>query len=118
MSRLSVFWPEDSGSRSAAILDEPRILPFRKPVLRFQKPDYKHQQMPDVISRARVIYDNRQCRECLSPVVELVQLDDAMVNRQGLNIPGTATLVGFHCLSCDHEWRIEDEAGFFNRRSY
>jgi len=60
----------------------------------------------DVISRARVLFENRRCRHCGYPVVQPVELDDALVNSSGLEIPGTATLIGFECQSCEAMWSV------------
>jgi hypothetical protein len=100
MSRLSVYWPEECGSTSTAVADAPLILPFRGRTARQSTPTL------DVISRARVMFENRQCHHCGYPVVEPLELDDAQVNRSGLEIPGSATLVGFSCCSCGIEWYI------------
>ncbi len=98
MSRLSVFWPEECGSAATVVADEPQILPFPK------RSVTRSSFRLDVISRARLLFENRKCRHCNYPVVESIELDDAEVNRQGLEIPGTATIVGFRCQSCDAEW--------------
>jgi len=109
MSRLSVYWPDESCSTTTAVavIDEPRIIPF--PGLSSRTRGGTSEATPaapmlDVISRARLLFANRQCRACGYPVVEPLDLDDAQVNRQGLEIPGTATIIGFRCHSCDCEW--------------
>lgn len=104
MSRLSVFWPDEAFSGSATA-DNPMILPFPKRRFATEGKSTPHQKM-DVVTRARVLYENRQCRECGYPVVEPIELSDSMVNLSGLAIPGTATLVGFHCCGCDAEWHL------------
>ncbi|HUG18776.1 MAG TPA: hypothetical protein VMM56_07340 [Planctomycetaceae bacterium] len=60
--------------------------------------------MIDVLIRAQTIRDNRQCIDCGHPIVELLELNDGTFNRNGMPIPGTATLVGFRCASCNAEW--------------
>lgn len=104
MSRLSVYWPDEYGSTATAVTDEPRILPFPTPLPQANRSMRKEAVRLDVISRARLLFANRQCRHCNYPVVEPLDLDDAQVNRQGLEIPGTSTIVGFRCHSCDAEW--------------
>lgn len=104
MSRLSVYWPDEYGSTSTALADEPRIIPFPGVQGRSSRSAREETPKLDAISRARLLFANRQCRHCNYPVVELLELDDAEVNRQGLEIPGTSTIVGFRCHSCDAEW--------------
>jgi len=106
MSRLSVYWPEEvfsiSNDFDDHLIDERRILPFPVTVAVPQLPP----QPMDVITRARLLFSNRKCRGCSYPVVEPIELADAVTNRSGLAIPGTATLIGFRCCGCDAEWAI------------
>ncbi len=99
MSHLRVFEP-------AADLETPEIIPFRPTTLRFvpADDDYRRTTSLDVLQRSRTIHENRQCPTCHHPVVEPLELRDGAVNRNGMPIPGTATLVGFRCQRCDHEW--------------
>lgn len=101
MSRLSVYWPDELSSSDHG-LDEPQILLF--PGVR--REPAKASGPLDVITRARLLFSNRSCQECGYPVVQPVELSDSLVNRNGLAIPGTATLTGFRCCGCDHEWSI------------
>lgn len=104
MSRLSVFWPDEVCSDTAIVPNEPRIIPFPSRASRSQpEPNESHPKL-DAISRARLLFSNRLCRHCHNPLVEPLHLNDALVNRQGLEIPGTATIIGFRCRSCDAEW--------------
>jgi hypothetical protein len=57
-----------------------------------------------VLERARNLRRNGRCPHCDHPIVEPIELDDAILNRNRMPIPGTATLVGFHCHGCHHEW--------------
>lgn len=95
MSHLRVFDPHAS-----TLLDEPEVVPFRPGSDRFSRRSTGF----DVLQRSRVIHENRQCPSCHHPVVEPLELRDADINRNGMPIPGTATLVGFHCTRCDYEW--------------
>src|ERR1700749_4198559 len=101
MSRLSVFWPEEMNSVSAAP-DERMILPFPK------SRSFRSAEAPpmDVLTRARLIFANRKCQDCDYPVVEPIELPDSAVNLSGLAIPGTAPLVGFRCCGCHNEWSV------------
>lgn len=101
MSRLRLFWPSepDCDEHHHAREEEPLILSFSRLADRFGN------GMPsDLVSRARLLYSNRQCRFCGSPVVQPLTLDDVTLNRNRLPIPGTGTLVGFHCDRCRAQW--------------
>lgn len=101
MSEYRIVWPddvlEDDGSLEASL--EPVILQFRvTPALR--------PAPMNVITRARLLFENRSCRSCGYPVVVPIELDDAQLNRNGQEIPGTASLVGFRCEGCRAEWSV------------
>ncbi len=117
MSRLSVYWPDECEAVSTAVMDEPRLLQFPRARRGLSVENRSVEDQPtahpvayekaprlDVIARARLLFSNRLCRQCRSPVVKPLQLDDAQVNRQGLEIPGSATIIGFRCHSCDAQW--------------
>jgi len=101
MSRLSVYWPDECHTNPKAGNDRAVILRF--PTAAAAAPVA---QPLDIISRARLIFENRRCCQCGYPVVKPVELDDALTNSSGLEIPGSATLVGFECTSCDASWSI------------
>lgn len=76
---------------------------FRQP--RNRLPRSRTLPMTDVVSRARVMYQNQSCPFCQHVTVEPIELGDAMISRRNHRpIPGTATVVGFHCHSCGSEW--------------
>lgn len=112
MSRLSVYWPDECEAVTTAVLDEPRLLQFPRSRRRSSAESHSVPDRTlcakaprlDVIARARLLFSNRQCCRCRSHAVEPLQLDDARVNQQGLEIPGTATITGFRCHSCNTEW--------------
>ncbi|WP_373652007.1 hypothetical protein [Schlesneria sp. DSM 10557] len=101
MSRLSVYWPEEA-NLSDHSADEPRIIPFR----RSSQTAESDPRTLDVVTRARLLFSNRRCQDCSYPVVEPIELADSVKNRNGLAIPGTATLVGFRCCGCKSEWSV------------
>lgn len=108
MSRLSVYWPDELDSQ-VATMDDHMILPFPQTQSLSASIRTSLSMQPskmDVITRARVLFNNRQCQECGYPVVEPVELPDSAVNQSGLSIPGTATLVGFRCKGCSCEWSV------------
>jgi hypothetical protein len=98
MSRLSVYWPDETERANPQAA--------RRAVLPFPSRTDKRTASLNVIERARVLFNNRRCRHCAYPVVEPLELDDALTNSSGLEIPGSATLVGFRCQSCDCEWYL------------
>jgi len=57
-----------------------------------------------VVARARLEHHNRSCPKCRRVAVRLMELDDALLDRRGLEIHGTATIIGFYCTACRHEW--------------
>ena len=57
--------------------------------------------------RARLIRSNAACPECSKLDVEPLELQDAVISpKSRLPIPGTATIVGFHCNDCGTEWPV------------
>lgn len=56
------------------------------------------------LARARLEHQNRCCPNCRRVTVHPVELDDGLLNRWGMTIPASATVVGFWCRSCGHEW--------------
>lgn len=107
MSRLKLYWPEEVSRstlprytkvESIAAATETPVVPFRHYTVETSR------QSIDPLSRAQLIHANQQCPHCQHPVVEPVELQDALLNRNRMPIPGTATLVGFHCDRCHAEW--------------
>lgn len=61
----------------------------------------------NLIGRAKALYANQSCPRCQHATVEPIELGDAIISpRHHRPIPGTATLVGFHCHSCSYEWPV------------
>ncbi|MBW3539351.1 MAG: hypothetical protein KY476_03705 [Planctomycetes bacterium] len=65
---------------------------------------FERRQGVDPVLRARLLHDNRLCPTCHHPVVEPLELNDGLMSRNRRPVPGTGTLVGFHCRGCDREW--------------
>lgn len=78
--------------------DEPVLLNFEEWFERL-RPDPE-----SPLRRARRIHANCQCPECRSALVFPLVLNDGRHDRAGEEIPGTSTLVGFHCEICSAEW--------------
>lgn len=92
---------EDPGSSAA--VEAPHILPFANAARtvifsgRFQAP----------VDRAHLISRNRVCPECGHQDIEPLELDNALISpRNRLPVPGTASIVGFHCNDCGSEWPV------------
>lgn len=59
------------------------------------------------VDRARVLSDNSECPECQKHDIEPLELQDAIISpKSRMAIPGTATIVGFHCNDCQTEWPV------------
>lgn len=99
MSQIRLFQPRyiDNGSSET----EPVILSFPE-----QEIVPTRSIFSNAVKRAEVIYNNRFCQSCNHPEVEPLELDNGINNRNGVPIPGTSTLVGFHCLGCHTEWPV------------
>ena len=46
------------------------------------------------------------CPACEDRKVQTVTLNDAERDADGRPVEGTATVVGHHCVSCEHEWPV------------
>jgi hypothetical protein len=59
------------------------------------------------LERARILHHNSECPDCGRPNVQPLELNDALISpRSRLPVPGTATLIGFHCEDCGCEWPV------------
>lgn len=111
MSEIRLFAPDDAmwcDEGTVAVLDG-RFQPDEpRHVLTFQKPErhVRSTSTMELLARTRTLHQNRRCRQCDRPAVVPLHRDDAVLNRSRLPIPGTATLVGFRCDHCSHEWRV------------
>jgi hypothetical protein len=93
MSRLRLFDPSLDDEHS------PATIPFRP---RF--PERPQPASQTAVRRARLWNSNQVCPCCRRATVEPVELEDGLLNAKAEPIPGTATIVGFGCNSCGHEW--------------
>lgn len=120
MSTWRVVWPGEE--------DEPAIIPFPRlrqgvscgvpPLGRSGRVVVAEPPAPpqeelcsstggmSVVERARLLFANRRCFACGYPVVLPIERDDAVLNKCGQPIPGTATLEGFRCEGCHAEWSV------------
>ncbi|MEZ6061436.1 MAG: hypothetical protein R3C19_13915 [Planctomycetaceae bacterium] len=104
MNRLRLFNPSAREPDVENASDEPSdILPFRPR----SRTTVVSGRMFAPVDRARIIHDNGQCPECSHTDVEPLELEDALISpKSRLPIPGTATIVGFHCHHCGTEWPV------------
>ncbi|MFQ5730723.1 MAG: hypothetical protein ACE5KM_02090 [Planctomycetaceae bacterium] len=99
MSRLKLFRGDRSASAPAVSGEHaPGVLSYETHFQHWR--DYRN----NAVARARTLRNNDECPECHRRLVKPLELANAVMSRNNLPIPGTATLVGFHCLKCDWEW--------------
>ena len=60
----------------------------------------------DSLTRAKALHANRTCKSCGAGGVEPVLLADTVRDAAGEVVPGSGTLVGFHCGRCEAEWPV------------
>jgi len=82
--------------------EERWILPFRN-----EQTTIISGRITPPAERATIIRENSSCPECSSCAIEPLELRDAMISpRNRQPVPGTATIVGFHCEQCGTEWPV------------
>ncbi len=106
MTDLRIFQPDEETSQSEPSPHEPReILPFDRN-LNIISGRVSPRRLK-ALNRARVLFENQTCPFCKKCTVEPLELDDAILSRKNHRaIPGTASIVGFHCNSCESEWPV------------
>lgn len=83
--------------------DQPHILPFADR----SRTTIISGRLTGPADRARLLRQNSICPECSQTDVEPIELRDAVISpKSRLPIPGTATIVGFHCNCCENEWPV------------
>lgn len=107
MTRLRVYRGPQTRTRLSLITcdDRPDVIPFAA----FVSAGRNRRTAPAPISRAKALHENRCCRSCGHSTVDPVTLNDGLRDGSGQYIPGTATLVGFHCDRCQAEWPVYGE---------
>ena len=58
------------------------------------------------LSRAKALHANRTCKCCGAGGVAPVLLADTVRDAAGDIVPGSGTLVGFHCGRCEAQWPV------------
>jgi len=105
--RLRIFSPSQSTAQVTEAelpeTDRPQILPFRSR----DTPTVISGRMTPPAVRARLIRENSECPECTFGDVQPLELEDSLISsRNHMPIPGTSTIVGFHCNHCGTEWPV------------
>jgi len=101
-NRLRIFSPDDSPQASETS-DRPHVISFE----RARRAVVVSRRLSAATERARLIHHNSSCPECHRSAVEPLELNDGLTARGNrLIVPGTATLVGFHCNNCGYEWPV------------
>tara|TARA_R110002072_G_scaffold146075_2_gene292821 strand:- start:793 stop:1146 length:354 start_codon:yes stop_codon:yes gene_type:complete len=112
MSDLKVYWPENDSAVADALptemvetcngRKEPEIYSFAEWVEKLRQPEPQRLAL-----RAQRLNAHQTCPDCsrAGGVLPLM-LNDGRMDGSGRLVPGSATLVGFHCETCSHEWPV------------
>ena len=106
--KLRIFSPSESTTTRAVEnrlpeTDRPHILPFQSR----DKPTVISGRFTAPAVRARLIRENSVCPECTFGDVQPLELEDSVISsRNHMPVPGTSTIVGFHCNNCGTEWPV------------
>ena len=104
---LRLFEPADSSPESVPLTQTPDVFEDIIPIERARRSVILSGRFMPAVDRAKLIHRNSECPECHKHDIEPLELDDAMVStRSRLPIPGTATIIGFHCNDCGTEWPV------------
>jgi hypothetical protein len=110
MSGLKIYWPESEPAATAtesndadirAASNEPAIYSFAEWVNKLRSPESNRSAL-----RAQRLNSNQTCPDCTRAGVLPLVLNDGRIDGSGRLVPGSATLVGFRCDSCSHEWAV------------
>lgn len=95
---------EDAQVETKVELTEDRhVIPFRS----HRRATIISGRITPAVDRAKILHDNAACPECSRHDIEPLELQDAAISpKSRLPIPGTATIVGFHCNDCGTEWPV------------
>lgn len=92
---LSIYAPDTESSSEAGAATLP--LPAR----------YARDSAIRVLQRSQTIAQNRRCPNCRSNSVNTIELNNGVKDCWRYTVPGTASLVGFHCDQCATEWPVD-----------
>ncbi len=104
---LRLFQPSDSESESLPLPQASDVFEDIIPIDRARRSVVLSGRFMPAVDRAKLIHRNSECPECHKHDIEPLELDDALMSsRTRLPIPGTATIIGFHCNDCGSEWPV------------
>jgi len=95
---LSLYAPGDAGWQSDSD-DAPVILSFPHRATRAGGNSQR-----DLLTRARLIHENRCCPICSRAAVVPVNAEPILMSRNQMPVPGSGAIVGFACDCCGHQW--------------
>lgn len=105
MSDLKIFRPAEDEAGESPDPANSEILPFDRPP-RIISGRISPRRLRS-LNRARILFENQKCAFCGKATVEPLELDDAIISgKNNRAIPGTASIVGFHCHTCEKEWPV------------
>ncbi|MGQ0637644.1 MAG: hypothetical protein ACT4QC_23805 [Planctomycetaceae bacterium] len=112
MSCLKLHWPHPLSlypPTDADRSDEPGNGEEAPVILRFPRSAtrYNAASRASLLSRARLIHQNRCCPICGRASVVPVDSQPALMTRNQMPIPGMGVLVGFECDACGHAWAAD-----------
>jgi predicted RNA-binding Zn-ribbon protein involved in translation (DUF1610 family) len=100
---LRLFSPTDEKTEAASDDTFEDIIPFE----RARRSIVFSARMVPPVARARLIHQNSECPDCGRHNIEPLELADSVISpRNRMPVPGTATIVGFHCNDCGIEWPV------------
>ena len=104
---LRLFQPADSEQESVPMTQTSDVFEDIIPIERARRSVVLSGRFMPAADRAKLIHRNSECPECHKHDIEPLELDDALMSsRSRLPIPGTATIIGFHCNDCGCEWPV------------
>jgi predicted RNA-binding Zn-ribbon protein involved in translation (DUF1610 family) len=100
---LRLFSPTDEISEASSSDTFEDIIPFE----RASRSMIFSARVMAPADRARLIHQNSTCPDCGHHDIEPLELADSVISpRNRMPVPGTATIVGFHCNECGTEWPV------------
>ena len=109
MNRISLrlFEPSDSEQEPIPVSQNSDAFEDIIPIERARRSVLLSSRIMPAADRAKLIHRNSECPQCRKHDIEPLELDDALMSsRNRLPIPGTATIIGFHCNDCGVEWPV------------